>query len=79
MAHITGCFAQVIWDGKLGDGWRMSTSVGVIIPPAPGAGNMTDLCVTFPAHGTLSFAYSALFLCVPVISWGICVYPIPCA
>jgi len=50
---------QVIWDGKLGDGWSMTKSVGVVTPPAPGPGNLTDLCVTFPAHGSLSFAYSA--------------------
>ena len=50
---------QVIWDGELGDGWSMTKSVGVVTPPAPGAGNLTDLCVTFPAHGSLSFAYSA--------------------
>ena len=37
----------------------MTKSVGVMTPPAPGPGNLTDLCVTFPAHGSLSFAYSA--------------------
>ena len=50
---------QVIWDGKLGDGWSMTKSIGVMTPQPPGPGNLTDLCVAFPAHGSLSFSYGA--------------------
>ena len=73
--------SQDIWNGQLGDGWRMSQSIGVVMPPAPAQGNLLDLCVTFPGRGTLSFSYGAQPLDknngpdVSIAHWTLCRHP----